>query len=76
MLPQYPPGVQREAVVKIRFWVLPDGRISRMIPVIKGDPQLEAVTMQAMSRWRFNPLPSTAEQNTVQGVITFVYKLK
>ncbi len=76
VLPEYPPGLQREAVVKIRFFVRPDGRIGTMIPVQKGDPQLEAVTMKAMRQWRFNALPSDEEQRNVEGVITFVYKLR
>ena len=76
VLPVYPPGLQREAVVKIRFWVLPDGRIGQMIPVQKGDPQLEAITMQAMRQWRFNALPASEEPRNVQGIITFVYKLR
>jgi TonB family protein len=76
VLPAYPPDLQREAVVRIRFWVLPDGRIGQMIPVKKGDPQLETLTMQAMRQWRFNALSSSDEQKNAQGVITFVYKLK
>lgn len=76
VLPAYPPGLQREAVVKIRFWVQPDGRIGQMIPVQKGDPQLEAITMQAMRQWRFNALPANVEPRNVQGIITFVYKLR
>lgn len=76
VLPEYPPGLQREAVVKIRFFVQPDGRIGTMIPVQKGDPQLEALTMKAMRQWRFNALPEDKEQRTVEGIITFVYKLR
>jgi TonB family protein len=76
VLPEYPPGLQREAVVKIRFWVLPDGRVGAMIPVQKGDPQLEEITMKAIRQWRFNSLPPGEEQENVQGVITFVYKLQ
>lgn len=76
VLPTYPPGLQREAVVRIRFWVLPDGRIGQMIPVKKGDPQLETLTMQAIRQWRFNALSSGDDQKNVQGIITFAYKLR
>jgi len=75
-LPQYPSGLQREAVVKIRFTVLPDGRIGQMIPVKKSDPTLEDITMQALQNWRFNAIPESEEQKKVQGVITFIYKLE
>lgn len=76
VLPEYPPGLQQEAVVKIRFWVLPDGRIGSMIPVRKGDPVLDQVTMRAMRQWRFSSLPSGADPQNAEGVITFVYKLR
>lgn len=76
ILPQYPPGLQREAVVKIRFTVLPDGRIGRMIPVQKGDPELEDLTMKVMRQWRFNRLSQEKEQQNVEGIITFRYKLQ
>jgi len=76
VLPEYPPGLNQEAVVKIRFWVLPDGHIGSMIPVRKGNPVLDQVTMRAMRQWRFNALPETAEQKNAEGVITFVYKLR
>lgn len=76
VLPEYPSGLQREAVVKIRFWVLPDGRVGAMIPVQKGDPTLEEITMKALRQWRFNALPPGEEQQNVEGVITFVYKLR
>ena len=75
-IPQYPPGLQKEAVVRIRFTVLPDGRLGQMIPVQKGDPQLEEITLKALRQWRFNPLSPTAEQKNVTGIITFRYELQ
>ncbi len=75
-IPQYPKGLQREAVVKIRFTVLPDGRIGQMLPLQKGDPRLEEITLEALRQWRFNPLPAGAEQKPVQGIITFRYELQ
>jgi TonB family protein len=75
-IPQYPPGLQKEAVVKIRFSVLPDGHIGQMIPVQKGDPILEDITMKALRKWRFNPLASNETQKTVSGIITFRYELE
>jgi periplasmic protein TonB len=74
--PQYPPGLQREAVVRIRFTVLPDGRVGQMIPVQKGDARLDEITIKALRQWRFNPLPPSAEQKNVTGIITFRYELQ
>jgi len=75
-IPRYPSGLQREAVVKIRFTVLPDGHVRAMLPIQKGDPTRDEITMQALRHWRFNPLPPGAEQKNVQGIITFRYELQ
>ncbi len=76
VIPVYPEGLQREAVIKFRFSVQPDGRITDIIPMRKGDAVLERITIEALSKWRFNPLPGGVEQKTVQGVITFRYELR
>lgn len=76
VIPDYPENLQKEAVVKIRFTVLPDGRVGQMIPVQKDDPRLENITMEALRQWRFNPLSQSTEQRSVKGVITFRYELK
>ena len=76
VIPDYPPNLQKQAVVKISFTVLPNGRIGEMIPQIKADAQLESITMDALRQWRFNALPSHEEQRVERGVITFRYLLK
>ncbi len=76
VIPDYPPGLQREAVVRVRFAVLPDGTVGEMVPVLKGDPTLESITLQALRQWRFNALPPGAPQKEVTGIITFRYVLR
>ena len=76
VIPDYPPNLQKQAIVKISFTVLPNGRIGEMIPQIKADAQLENITMDALRQWRFNALPSHEEQRVERGVITFRYLLK
>ncbi len=76
VIPEYPPGLQQEAVVRVRFLVLPDGSVGSMVPVLKGDPTLERVTLEALRQWRFNPLPAHAPQIEVTGIITFRYLLR
>lgn len=75
-IPKYPAGLQKEAIVKIRITVLPDGRMGPMIPMQKGDPTLEEVTIKALRQWRFDPLPAGVAQKNVQGIITFRYELR
>ncbi len=76
VIPEYPSGLQKEEVLKIRFTVLPDGRVSLMIPMRKGDPTLEKITLDALRQWRFNVLPASAQQKNVTGIITFRYELQ
>ncbi|MDZ7338115.1 MAG: TonB family protein [candidate division KSB1 bacterium] len=76
VIPEYPPGLQREAVVRVRFVVLPDGSVGGMVPLLKGDATLERLTLEALRQWRFNPLPPHVPQNEVTGIITFRYLLR
>ena len=76
VIPEYPAGLNKEAVVQIRFTLLPDGSVGQMIPVRKGEPTLEEITMAALRKWRFNPLSAAAPQKNVQGIITFRYELQ
>jgi len=75
-LPEFPPDVQREAVIKIKFTVLPNGLIGSAVLLQKGDTRLENLTLEAFKTWRFNPLPPYVDQVPQQGVITFYFKLK
>ena len=75
-LPEFPPDVQREAIIKIKFTVLPNGLIGSAILLQKGDTKLENLTLEAFKTWRFNPLPSYASQVSQSGVITFRFKLR
>jgi protein TonB len=73
-LPVY--AEQRNAVISVRITVDPQGRIVRRIPLIKGSPALERAVMDALLRWRFNPLPPNAPQENQTGVITFRFRLE
>jgi len=76
VIPTYPSGLQKEEVLRIRFTVLADGSIGLMIPMRKGDPTLEKITLDALRQWRFSPLPASAEQKNVTGIISFRYELQ
>jgi len=76
VIPEYPENLQKQAIIKIRFTVLPNGQVGEMLPLIKSDAQLEKVTLDALRQWRFNSLPSTEPQQIETGVITFRYLLK
>ena len=76
IIPDYPANLQKQAVVKISFTVLPNGQIGEMIPRIKADAQLEKINMYAMRQWRFNARPSYKPKVVERGVITLRYLLK
>lgn len=76
VIPEYPPGLASEAVVKLSFVVLPSGVVANIVPVLKGDATLERVAIEAFRQWRFNSLPPEAERVNQQGVITFRFVLR
>jgi TonB family protein len=71
-LPKYPPGVNTEAVIRIRFTVSPKGNVINAFPLQKGDPLLEKAALDAIKKWRFNPLKDDRE---MYGIITFTFRL-
>lgn len=73
-LPSYREKVN--ATIRVRITVDPQGRIIRRIPLIKGSPSLEKAAMDALSRWKFNPLPPNAPQEPQTGTITFHFRLE
>ena len=72
VLPVYPPGVNKNAQIRMRFRVQPDGSVGLMIPTQKGDPRMEEAVYKALRQWRFNATPGKDPQ---QGEITFSFKV-
>ncbi len=64
------------ARIRVRITVNPDGRIVRRVPLLKGNPELEAAVMDALQQWRFNALPPGAPQENQTGTITFTFRLE
>ena len=73
-----PPSVtvESESEIELRFWILPNGAVGRVIPVKKSDPRLEALAINYLRRWRFTPLPSDALQDEQWGVIPFKFRIR
>lgn len=71
VLPKKPPG-SLDTQVKLRFRVASDGRVTRVWPLQRGgDPSVDAAAIQAMYKWKFNPLTTDVE---MEGTITFTFK--
>ncbi|MGK9477871.1 energy transducer TonB [Melioribacter sp. OK-6-Me] len=76
ILPDYPEGVSKEIDVKLKFTILPDGTVGKIIPLIKADAKLEMAAINSLRQWRFEPLPQNAKQTEQTAIITFPYRLQ
>ncbi|MEI6090454.1 MAG: TonB family protein [bacterium] len=57
-VPKFPKNVKTSATIKVKFYVQPDGSVSKIIPLQKADPELERAVIEALKKWRFNPIKS------------------
>jgi|GEM_PF-1094256 len=68
--------IDREGEVELKFWVLPDGSVGGVFPLLRGDAELERIAINYMKQWRFDP--SDQGESTVEqwGTITVKFRLK
>jgi hypothetical protein len=73
-----PPNVtvESESEIELRFWILPNGAVGRVVPVKKSDPRLEALAITYLRHWRFDPLPSDSSQDEQWGIIPFKFRIR
>jgi Gram-negative bacterial TonB protein C-terminal len=73
-----PPSVvvESESEIELRFWILPNGAVGRVVPVKKSDPRLEALAINYLRHWRFTPLPSDTPQDEQWGIIPFKFRIR
>lgn len=67
--------VSTESEITLKFWVRPDGVVSRVLPERKGDTALEATAMRYLEGWRFTPLSPQEPQVDQWGMITVRFLL-
>jgi len=65
-----------EAEIELTLWVLPDGTVDRVVPSVKGDPDLERIAIQYLKQWRFVPLPKDQPQVEQSGTIPIKFRLQ
>ncbi len=68
--------VKGEAEIELTLWVLPSGTVDRVIPSVKGDTELERITIQYLKLWRFAPLPKDQPQTEQWGTIPIKFRLQ
>jgi TonB family protein len=77
--PAYPDWAEEagiETEVRFRFWVSPAGNVIRVLALRKSAyPETESLAREALSRWRFEPLPRGAERDE-WGEVPIKWRLK
>ncbi len=75
-LPEYPSGVNVEAVIRLRATVLADGSIKTVRPVQRGNARLEEAALASVRYWRFEPLARNQPQIEQDCFISFHFTLQ
>jgi TonB family protein len=68
--------LKAETEIELALWVLPDGTVDRVVPSVKGDPELERIAIQYLKQWRFVPLPKDQPQVEQSGTIPIKFRLQ
>ncbi len=68
-------SLTRDVSVKLKFWVRPDGSISRVETVKIGDLELVNVAEKYLQQWRFSILPAELPQKEQWGTVTVVFRV-
>ncbi len=68
--------VKVEAEIEMLLWVLPNGIVDRVIPMTKGDVELERIAIQYLKQWRFAPLPQEKPQVEESGTVWVKFRLQ
>ncbi len=75
--PRLPEATLRQATeVKLKFWVRPDGTVSRIEPLLIGDLELVKAAEVYLQGWRFNTLSPDLPQKEQWGTITIRFTIK
>ncbi len=69
--PRWPQSAQGE--IELKFWVLADGTVGRVVLLVRGPLALETAAIQHIKRWKFNPVPvdAAASEHEQWGTIRF-----
>ncbi len=65
----------KDVTVNFRFWVRPDGSVSRVEALKIGDLELVNVAERFLKQWRFSSLVSNIPQQEQWGTISIVFRV-
>jgi TonB family protein len=68
-----PPSVEEgaEGEIEVKFWVLADGTVGRIVLLRRGDLTLETAVLRNLKQWKFNSQPPRANVPEQWGTLTF-----
>ncbi len=75
-IPTYPAGAEKEVDLVFQVTIAPDGTVENVFPLTKGDARLEVASINALNKWRFEPLPKSMPQINQKVVVVFPYRLR
>ncbi len=65
----------RDVAVSFRFWVRPDGSVSRVETHRIGDLELVNVAERYLKQWRFSSLPAESQQEEQWGTVKITFRV-
>jgi len=68
--------IEREGEVELKFWVLPDGSVGRVLSILRGDAELERISINYIKQWRFNSLDEGGQTVDQWGTITVKFRFE
>lgn len=60
--------------VHLKFWVLPDGTIDKIVPIVRSDPEVERVAREYLQKWRFETVDNSMGRQS--GTIPIRFKIR
>jgi TonB family protein len=67
------PVASMGGLIKLKFWVLPDGSIGRIVPLVRSDPALEKAAIEFLEKWRFEPVAKGSPEQW--GILPIRFKI-
>ncbi|PIE32891.1 hypothetical protein CSA56_13930 [candidate division KSB3 bacterium] len=69
-------NVNIDVELKLKFWVLPDGTIGEVIPIKRGNAELERIAINYLKKWKFEALPEGREHQQIWGTIPIKFTIQ
>lgn len=73
---RYPSGTNASATIVLKFTVMPDGSVTGITPIKRGDPALLNAAMAGLRRARARALPEEGPQTPQSATITYTFRVE